>query len=106
MRPNPRKETVFNKNHDPNQDELVARIKTIHTRMRTLGPEHPEYKEMLEYLERLEALKPERPKPLSLETVLQASSQLMSILVIVHYEQANVLTSKAINMMKTWKSSN
>lgn len=58
-----------------------------------------EYLEHLSVLERLYELRDEPRKPVSLDSVLQVSGQLLGILIIVGYERGNVMTSKAISFV-------
>ena len=82
---------------------LDGELERMFIEMNELEIDSEEYKLRLEYLERLTALKPEKGKPLSNDAKLQAGTSLLSILMIVVYEQHHVLTSKALGFINKAK---
>lgn len=81
--------------NDPN--ELDTLIKSILDEMATLSPESDEYDKRLKQLERLYKLKTEnRPERVSRDTLYLVGGNLLGVLLIVAYEQKNVVTSKAL----------
>lgn len=83
---------------------LESEIERLFIEMNMLDIDDEEYKTRLEYLERLQALKPEpRQKVPSSDAMLQSGTTLASILMIVAYEQKNVITTKAFGLWNKTK---
>lgn len=77
---------------------LEETILTLEVAMRTKGEDTDDYATMLNRLERLYKLKEKNaPKRISPDTMLIVGGNLFGILVIVYFEQAHVLTSKALS---------
>lgn len=76
---------------------LEAVILELETEMSTIGGDSEEYATMLNRLERLYKLKEKNsPKHIDPNTWLIVGGNLAGILIIVFYEQAHVVTSKAL----------
>lgn len=78
-------------------DEAIDRIMND---MTTVTPGSEEYATLLERLERLTKLKTDtRRQPISPDTVLTVVGNLLGVGVIVSYEHAHVITSKALGQL-------
>jgi hypothetical protein len=90
---------VFNKpTPDPGLDSVIA---DCENELKSLNADSKEYKEALARYKDLQALKlSKQPQGLSPDTVLSAAVSLLGIIVIVGYEQKNVITTKALNFVK------
>lgn len=83
-------------NDDPLLDEEIKRLlQDIYT----VDPKAPEYPKMVDQLVKLYSLKPERPKQISNDTLVLVAGNLAGILLIVGYERANIVTSKALGFV-------
>lgn len=58
-----------------------------------------EYRTAVEHLETLYNLEPKKGFQVSGDTVIAVIGNLLGVLIIVHYEQANVMASKAMAMI-------
>lgn len=97
---------MFRRKPNANEQNLEAQINKVLAEMQTVGTDSPKYPAMLETLKELYKLKEvdyaDKPKALSTDTVLQVAGSLVGIVIIVGYERAHVLTSKALNhLVKT-----
>jgi hypothetical protein len=89
---------MFNSNKE--KSDLDKAIDAVHARMNRIGPDDPEYKQQLKYLERLSKLRADsRWKRPDTNTILSVAGSVLGIAIIVGYERANVMTSKAINLV-------
>lgn len=88
---------------DKNEQALDSAIERVLNDMDTYGPDSEEYKQLVEHLEKLYSLKNTRTtKRVSPDTIAIVAGNLLGILIIVAYEQKNVITSKGIGfVMKT-----
>jgi hypothetical protein len=85
-------------NREPSQ--LDHAIATLLSDMEGYAPETPEYKTMLARLTKLYKLKAlDRPERVSKDTVALVVGNLAGILLITHYEQIHVVTSKAVSFV-------
>lgn len=85
-----------------NQEALDRLIERVIDDMEMFGPTSEEYEALLARYERLTKLKAEdRPKPVSRDTMLIVAGNLAGIIIVVMYEHAHVLTSKALGTV--WK---
>lgn len=79
-------------------------IKNVLTELNVFNPNDPEWEQNLKHMERLYELKhSEKPRwirRVSPDAVLSGAVTLLSIGVIVAYEQKHVLTSKGMNYIK------
>ena len=93
---------MFNMSKPENQDALDSLIERVTDDMEMIGPTHEEYPQLLTQLERLTKLRHgDKPKPISRDTLALIAANLLGILIVVNYEQAHVVTSKAFgNIMK------
>lgn len=75
--------------------------------MSSVGVSSDQYPKYMEYLERLNGIKAKRRRdPVSRDVVAQIFGNLMGILIIVAYEQKNVITSRAFGeLIRTNKHS-
>lgn len=79
---------------------LDAPIARLLSEMDTYGPDSPEYPEQLAYLERLHTLKTGNSRPrVSPDTAAIVLGNLAAVLIVVAYEQKNVMTSKALGFL-------
>lgn len=77
----------------PTIDQLINRVLI---EMELYGPDSPEYPTMLAYLERLNDMKAQtRRKRISSDTLAICGANLVGILIMVSYEHAHVMTSRA-----------
>ena len=94
---------MFNK-HTPEEErpELEEAIDLALKDLITHSPYSAEYVKALEQIEKLYKLrapKPELQKPVSLDTVLAVAGNLAGILIVINYERAHVITSKALGFI-------
>lgn len=86
------------KNENQQIDDAIARV---HAQMLVEDLDSQKYQDLLRSLERLNALKtPPRPMKVSPDAKWGSITTLLVALVLVGYEQGNVLTSKAIMLIK------
>jgi hypothetical protein len=75
-------------------------IKQVYARMDTMGPGTPEYTLLVKQLKDLKDIESKCSKmPSSPDTRLIVLGGIAQVLIIVMYENANVLTSKAIGLL-------
>lgn len=92
---------MFGSSRKNEQPELDAAIARVSEEMVTYGPDAPEYSDLLSKFERLVRLKAEiRPKNVSPDALVNAGGSILSILVIVAYEQKHVMVSKALGFVQ------
>lgn len=94
---------MFNKTQ-PEEDrpELEEAITKALQELQNHQPYTTEYIKALEQIEKLYKLrapKPELQKPVSLDTVLTVAGNLAGIVIVLGYERAHVLTSKAFGLI-------
>lgn len=90
--------TIFGKNDRTPLDGLID---TVLDEMNAKGTADADYPELLTKLERLYELKThERRTRISPDTLVSVGGSLLGILVIVAYEQHNVITSKAMALVR------
>ena len=88
----------FKKSEEPTAIDIA--IAVVHASMIEYGPDEPEYEARLTYLERLTKLKTENRRPrVNPDTLVNAASGLLGVLVIVVYEQHHVMVSKAVGFL-------
>lgn len=80
--------------------DLDKAIDAVYDKMVEVGPDSDEYVTYLEHLQKLEKLRNESHsrKP-SADTMLVVGGNLIGILIIVGFEHAHVLTSKAFGFI-------
>lgn len=82
------------------QTGLEKAVDKVLTEMQRFGSTEDEYAKMTIQLERLYKLKEiDTPKRVSPDTMALIAGNLAGILLILGYEHANVLTSKALNFV-------
>lgn len=75
--------------------------------MDTFGPDSPEYAQHLKHLKKLTDLKTKnRRKPISSDMLALVLGNLAGILIIVLYEQKNVMVSKGLGFVLKTKTPN
>lgn len=75
--------------------------KAIDEAIRYLDPTSKDFTELVNNIERLHKLKEqEAPKRVSPDMQATVASNLLGILLILHYERVNVVTSKALSFVK------
>lgn len=80
--------------------DLDEAIKQVYARMSTMGPGTEDYTTLVKQLKELESLKSKNSKGgASPDTRLIVLGGIAQVLIIVMYENANVLTSKAIGLL-------
>lgn len=90
---------MFNKQTEKSQLNDV--IEELLTAMRATEEDSPEYAQMADQLVKLHALKVNETKPrISADTLATITANLAGILIIVGYEQKNLLASKAVGFLK------
>jgi hypothetical protein len=80
-------------------DPLDQAIDDLLHQMSTYDGFTEEYVIMADQLTKLYAIKEKNKDRVSLDTLVTVGGNLASILLIVNYEQANVLTSKALGLL-------
>jgi len=90
--------------HKPEEDrpELEAAITKALIELQKHEPYSTEYIKALEQIEKLYKLrapKPELQKPVSIDAILAVAGNLAGIVLILGYERAHVLTSKALGQI-------
>lgn len=83
-----------------NETNLEAAIDAVLVSMQAVPKDTPEYAAMLVNLDTLYTLKEKEVTPrerINVNTVLSVAGSLAGVLVIVGYERAHVLTSKALS---------
>lgn len=81
---------------DPALDEEIERV--LHD-LKDVSIKDQEYPKLVETLTKLYSLKPEQPKPISNDTLAMIAGNLAGIVLIVGYERANIVTSKALGFV-------
>lgn len=80
--------------------KLDVAIMRLLEEMETYGPDSPEYPKMLSYLEKLNTVKTQtRRNKVDANTIAIVAGNLFGILIIVAYEQKNVMASKAVGFI-------
>ena len=88
---------LFDKSDPDGLDVLIAKV-TEELEACDTDAEH--YPVLLSYLERLNKLKAEKkPKKMSRDTMAVVGGNLLGVLIIVAYESAHVITTKALGTL-------
>ena len=86
------------------EEHLDILIERVVSDMELYGPDSEEYTNLVKHLETLNRMKASKWwTRLSWDTVLIVLGNLLGILVIVAYEERNVITSKALSMTQKTK---
>jgi hypothetical protein len=90
---------VFNKPEpDPGLESVISYVES---EMKSYDADSKEFKEAAARYQQLKALQADmKPKRLSADAMLTAATSILGIVIIVGYEQKNVITSKAIGFVK------
>lgn len=89
---------MFSRKEKPT-DPLDKAIEDLLYQMSTYDGFTDEYVIMADQLTKLYAIKEKKNDRVSLDTLATVGGNLAGILLIVNYEQANVLTSKALSLL-------
>jgi len=81
---------------DPLLNEEIERVLTDISKVSIQSDDYPK---LVESLSKLYSLKPEQPKPISNDTLAMIAGNLAGIVLIVGYERANIVTSKALGFV-------
>lgn len=85
----------------PHDDMLNERIATVLEELTKHEPTSQEYATTMERLDKLYELRQlNAPKPIDPNTLLLIGGNLAVVLVIVGFERANVITSKALSFVR------
>jgi hypothetical protein len=84
---------------NPNLDEAIDLALLELQKHAPYTTEYIKVVEQLEKLYKLRAPKPELQKPVSLDTVLTVAGNIAGIVIILGYERAHVITSKAFSLI-------
>lgn len=87
---------IFRKTEPTIYDEPIDKVLES---MRTYDTVDGEFVKLMDYLERLTKLKAEKHSKVDPNTIALIAGNLAGILVIVAYEQKNVMTSKAMGFI-------
>jgi hypothetical protein len=103
MRPLERRNMLFNKNtpeEDPQElkDAITKALNEL-AEHETYSPEYVKALEQIEKLYKLRNPKPELRKPVSMDTVWVVAGNLVGIGMIIGYEKAHVISSKALGFI-------
>lgn len=92
---------MFKPKTTPEPSDLDKAISRIYEKLQTLECDSDEYAKLLTQVERLHKMKTSEKKDPAVkpEAWVAAGAQLASILVIVGFEQARLLTSKAVGFV-------
>jgi hypothetical protein len=84
---------------EPSELDIV--ITDVITRMTKMGPDDPDYKKMVKYLNHLTKMRDEQRKAskISPDTKAIIIGNVAIVLAIVAYENANVITTKALDFI-------
>jgi len=86
------------------EEHLDVLIERVVSDMELYGPDSEEYTNLVKHLETLNRMKASKWwTRLSWDTVLIVLGNLLGILIIVAYEERNVITSKALSMTQKTK---
>jgi hypothetical protein len=86
------------------EEHLDGLIERVVSDMELYGPDSEEYTNLVKHLETLNRMKASKWwTRLSWDTVLIVLGNLLGILIIVAYEERNVITSKALSMTQKTK---
>lgn len=88
---------IFEQPEDPGLQEAIDRILES---MKDERPDSDEYAKMVRQLSELYSLK-QKPQRVSADTLVSVLANLFGIFVIVGHERAHVVTSKALNYIRT-----
>lgn len=82
------------------QTDLDKRINEVLEYMKNISPESTDYTVITENLERLyKAKASENDRKISSDTIAVVAGNLLGIVIILGYEKANVITSKAFSLI-------
>ena len=91
---------MFQRKKPIEKSELEQAISEVLFEMHGFGSESDEYAQQVDQLVKLHALKEcEVPQRVSKDTMLIVAGNIVGILLILTYERANVVTSKALNFL-------
>jgi hypothetical protein len=83
------------------ETQLDAAINRCYVAMETLEETHEEYGKILEHLVKLHKMKEdEKPSRVSPDTMLTVGANLVGILLIIRHEHVNVITSRAMTLIR------
>lgn len=84
----------------PERTKLQASIDRAHEALLRLDPASEEYGIALDRLVKLHKMEAEdRPRSVSPDTIVSAAASLIGILLILHYERTEIVTTKAISFV-------
>ena len=89
-------------NPDPKKEKVTVQteIDRLLEKLNTLDPKEEEYHKVLKNVDMLTDIKTKKgPMDVSVDTVISASASILGILMILHHEKANIITSKAIGFI-------
>lgn len=91
---------MFQRKKPTEKSELEQAISEVLFEMHGFGSESDEYAQQVDQLVKLHSLKEcERRQPVSRDTLLLVGGNIVGILLILSYERANVVTSKALSFL-------
>ena len=90
---------MFTRKLDTEDPLLDKEIERLLSEIKTINPLDDEYPKMLDQLSKLYKLKPEKPKPVSNDTLAIIAGNVACVVLIVGYERANLVTSKALGFV-------
>jgi hypothetical protein len=94
---------MFNRTVSPADEALEEAITAAISYLEYNKPGEPEYDLTLDKLERLYKLRaphPEARKPVSRDALVQGAFSIAGILLVLNYERAHIVTSKAFSFIK------
>lgn len=90
--------TKFKKTKEPS--ELESELTRLFEKLKTYPPNSPEYDKVSDQIAKLYKLKEvDSKKRVSPDTLVGALTNLAGIVMIVHHEELNVITSKALALV-------
>lgn len=80
--------------------KLSDSIDKLHTQLLSMDPKSEEYSKVLDTLLKLHKTQAEnRPRSVSPDVLVSAAASLLGIILILHYERTEIVTTKAIGFV-------
>lgn len=96
---------MFNRKKDT-PDSIEPLITSAYSKLENLDPDSKEYARIIKQIEKLETIRSRKNKKdrlFSPDTLLLVGANLLGILLVLNYEKADVVTSKAMGLVSKTK---
>lgn len=81
---------------------LIAALDRAHSALKGHDPKSDEYIKIMDQIVKLHKMKEsETPSPVSMDTLVLVTTNLVGIIMVLKHERAAIITTKAWNMVKT-----